>query len=271
MGHEISGEVAAAGEGVTHVSAGQPVAIEPVEVCRSCVYCYTGRAQLCPERKLLGTMLPGAFAGYILVPSHIVHPLPDGVDVEAGALVEPLAVSVHGLRQVALEFGERVVVLGAGSIGLLAVVAARALGAKEVFATARYPHQADMARARRDAVAQASDAVDSCSARWAARAGGRRDRRRRRKFERSDRAQSAAAFVTGHFLEPAAGQRDARRAQRRWPDRRHHVPSAAAPTSVALGITRRHADDMRGDAHRVAPRTSPAATNRRDKSQRSIK
>jgi threonine dehydrogenase-like Zn-dependent dehydrogenase len=146
MGHEIAGEVAAVGEGVTHVSSGQPVAIEPVEVCRSCAYCYTGREQLCPDRKFLGTMLPGAFAEYILVPSYIVHPLPDGVDFEAGSLVEPLAVTVHGLRQVALEFGERVVVLGSGTIGLMAIVAARALGAKEVLATARYPHQAEMAR-----------------------------------------------------------------------------------------------------------------------------
>jgi 2-desacetyl-2-hydroxyethyl bacteriochlorophyllide A dehydrogenase len=147
MGHEISGEVAALGEGVTHVSIGQPVAIEPVEVCRACNYCFTGREQLCPERKFLGTMLPGAFAEYIDIPAYIVHPLPDGVDFEAGALVEPLAVTVHGLRQVGLEFGERVAVLGSGTIGLMAIVAARALGASEVFATARYPHQAEMARA----------------------------------------------------------------------------------------------------------------------------
>jgi len=158
MGHEISGEVAAVGEGVTRVSAGQPVAIEPVEVCRACTYCYTGREQLCAERKFLGTMLPGAFADYILVPSYTVHPLPDGVNFEAGALVEPLAVTVHGLRQVALEFGERIVVLGSGTIGLMAIVAARALGAKEVLATARYPHQAEMARALGATfVAQAGD------------------------------------------------------------------------------------------------------------------
>jgi (R,R)-butanediol dehydrogenase/meso-butanediol dehydrogenase/diacetyl reductase len=147
MGHEISGEVAALGEGVGNVSVGQPVAIEPVEVCRLCNYCLTGREQLCPERKFLGTMLPGAFAEYIDVPAYIVHPLPEGVDFDAGALVEPLAVTVHGLRQVGLEFGERVLVLGSGTIGLMAQLAARALGASEVFATARYPHQAEMARA----------------------------------------------------------------------------------------------------------------------------
>ena len=147
MGHETSGEIAKIGEGVTGLSVGQPVAIEPVEVCRACHYCTTGREQLCPDRKFLGTMLPGAFADYISTPAYTAHPLPDNVDYEVGALVEPLAVSVHGLRTVHLQYGERVAVLGSGTIGLMAVVAARAMGASDVFATARYPHQAEMARA----------------------------------------------------------------------------------------------------------------------------
>jgi len=116
-------------------------------VCRDCNDCRTGNYQRCPDRKFLGTMLPGAFAEYIDVPAYIVHPLPDGLDFEVGALVEPLAVSVHGLRQVGLSFGERVLVLGAGTIGLMALVGARALGASDVFVTARYPHQAEAARA----------------------------------------------------------------------------------------------------------------------------
>jgi (R,R)-butanediol dehydrogenase/meso-butanediol dehydrogenase/diacetyl reductase len=149
MGHEFSGEVAGLGDGVTGLSTGQPVAIEPVEVCRGCEMCLTGREQLCPERKFLGTMLPGAFAEYIEVPAYIVHPLPAAVDFETGSLVEPLAVTVHGLRQVRLSFGERVVVLGSGTIGLMAIIAARAMGAKEVYATARYDHQAEMARSIR--------------------------------------------------------------------------------------------------------------------------
>jgi len=146
MGHEVAGEIAALGEGVSGLSAGQRVAIEPVEVCRACLYCTTGREQLCPERKFLGTMLPGAFAEYIDTPAYTAHPLPDHVDFEVGALVEPLAVSVHGLRTVKLEYGERVAVLGSGTIGLMALVGARAMGASDVFVTARYPHQAEMAR-----------------------------------------------------------------------------------------------------------------------------
>ena len=147
LGHEISGEIAAVGEGVDGLSAGQPVAIEPVEVCRECDFCRGGRQQLCPERKLMGTMTPGAFAEYIHVPAYIAHPLPSAIDFEVGALVEPLAVAVHGLRQVGLAKGERVAVLGSGTIGLMAVAAARALGAGDIFATARYQHQADAAQA----------------------------------------------------------------------------------------------------------------------------
>jgi 2-desacetyl-2-hydroxyethyl bacteriochlorophyllide A dehydrogenase len=147
MGHEIAGEVAALGEGVMGLTEGQAVAIEPVETCRDCAFCRSGRAQLCPERKLLGMMAPGGFAEYLHVPAYTVHPLPEGVDFEVGALVEPLAVAVHGLRQVDLQIGERVAVLGSGTIGLMALVAARALGAPAVFTTARYPHQAEAARA----------------------------------------------------------------------------------------------------------------------------
>lgn len=171
LGHEISGEVADVGEDVGGLSAGQHVAIEPVEVCRECNSCRTGNYQLCPDRKFLGTMLPGAFAEYLDVPAYIVHPLPDGVDFEVGALVEPLAVSVHGLRQVGLAYGERVLVLGAGTIGLMAIVGARALGASDVFVTARYAHQAAIARALGAAyVADSGDgAVDELTAAFAGR------------------------------------------------------------------------------------------------------
>jgi 2-desacetyl-2-hydroxyethyl bacteriochlorophyllide A dehydrogenase len=158
MGHEPAGEIAALGEGVTGFTVGQRVCIEPVEVCRACEFCAVGDYQLCPQRKFMGTMLPGAFAEYVDVPAYIVHPLPDGVDFEVGALVEPLAVAVHGLRRVGLRFGERVVVLGSGTIGLMAQIAARAMGASDLFATARYPHQQETARALgTDRVVEAND------------------------------------------------------------------------------------------------------------------
>lgn len=146
LGHEISGEVAAVGEGVAGLTRGQRVAIEPIESCQRCNLCLTGRHQICPEVKGLGLHVPGAFAEYIETAAYTVHPLPDAVDFEVGALLEPLAVAVHGLRQVSLSFGERVAILGSGTIGLMALVAARSLGASDVFTTARYEHQADAAR-----------------------------------------------------------------------------------------------------------------------------
>ena len=147
LGHEISGEVAATGEGVTGLSEGQRVAIEPVDVCRDCDYCHTGRSQLCPDRKLLGTVIPGGLSEYVHVPAYLVHPLPEVVDFEVGALIEPLAVAVHGLRIAGLTTGERVAILGSGTIGLVSVVAARAMGASGIFTTARHQHQADAAMA----------------------------------------------------------------------------------------------------------------------------
>jgi len=141
-GHEFAGEVAEVGEGVQGMAPGQRVLAEPLRTCRECSYCRTGKYEICSERVLLGTRAPGALAEYVTVAAYTLYPLPDSLDYELAALVEPLAVTVHGLHLVDLSFGERVVVLGSGSIGILATLAARALGAAEVVATFRYEHQA---------------------------------------------------------------------------------------------------------------------------------
>ena len=160
LGHEFAGEVAAVGEGVEGLSPGQPVAIEPVEVCRECDLCLTGRWQICSQARGYGLHLPGALAEYLLVQPYTVHPLPDGVDTEVGALLEPLSVAVHGLRQVGLSVGERVTILGSGTIGLMALVAAQAMGASDVFMTARYPHQREAAETLgADRVVEANEGV----------------------------------------------------------------------------------------------------------------
>ncbi|MBI2913347.1 MAG: zinc-binding dehydrogenase, partial [Chloroflexi bacterium] len=126
---------------------GQRVVVEPLRVCRECDYCRTGQYQLCSRRVLLGTFAPGGLAEYVAVPAYALYPLPDALDFELGALVEPLAVAVHGLHQVGLSVGERVLVLGSGSIGLMAVLAAKAAGAGEVIATYRHDHQGKAALA----------------------------------------------------------------------------------------------------------------------------
>jgi len=146
-GHEFAGEVVEPGEGVQGSSAGQRVVVEPLRVCRECAYCRTGQYQICSRRVLLGTFAPGGLAEYVVVPAYTLLPLPDAFDFQLGALVEPLAVAVHGLHQVGLSVGERVLVLGSGSIGLMAVLAARAAGAGEVVATYRHDHQGEAALA----------------------------------------------------------------------------------------------------------------------------
>jgi 2-desacetyl-2-hydroxyethyl bacteriochlorophyllide A dehydrogenase len=145
LGHEVAGEVEQPGEGVTGFSKGDRVALELFTVCLTCVQCRSGQYQLCTSRKANGINAPGGLREYMVLPSYALYPLPDAVDFELGALVEPLAVNVHGLRLVDVRFGDRVAVLGAGTIGLLAIAAARAMGATEVAVSARHPHQKEMA------------------------------------------------------------------------------------------------------------------------------
>ena len=145
-GHEISGEVYEVGQAVD-LRPGDRIAVEPLVVCRECVYCRTGDYQLCQHFRILGAMVDGGFAEYVRIPAYAAFPLPAGVDCEVGALTEPLAVTVHAARLAPVRLGHRVLVLGAGTIGLLVVAAARAAGASEVWITARHAHQARAASA----------------------------------------------------------------------------------------------------------------------------
>jgi len=140
-GHEISGEVADVGEGVSRVRPGDRVAVEPLVVCRDCWACRTGDYQLCRTLRIAGTMVDGGFAEYLRMPAYALFHLPAAVDFEVGALAEPLAVCTHAMRLANVRLGDRVLVLGAGTIGLLSVAAARAAGATEVWITARHPQQ----------------------------------------------------------------------------------------------------------------------------------
>jgi 2-desacetyl-2-hydroxyethyl bacteriochlorophyllide A dehydrogenase len=147
LGHECAGEVEALGEGVAGFAKGDRVALELFDVCLKCVQCRSGNYHLCPGRKANGLNIPGGLREYMAVPLYALYKLPPEVDCELGALVEPLAVAAHGLRLVDLRFGDRVAVLGAGTIGLMAIAAAKAMGATYIAATARHPHQKAMAEA----------------------------------------------------------------------------------------------------------------------------
>ena len=145
-GHEVAGEIEAVGTGVDASLVGRRVAVETIghgRACSTCWYCRMGQFRQCLNK---ASVEGGGFAEYIKRKAIGCYPLPDRMSWAAGALVEPLAVSVHGVRRGGMKHDETVVVLGAGTIGLTAVAAARALGAGKIFVTARHPQQAAMAK-----------------------------------------------------------------------------------------------------------------------------
>ncbi|MGP3770332.1 NAD(P)-dependent alcohol dehydrogenase [Streptomyces sp. SDT5-1] len=127
LGHEPAGHTVGDADGLP---AGTPVAIEPAHPCGRCALCRAGRYNLCPQGTCFGSPpTDGALTELVAVPRDFVHPLPDGMDVKLGALVEPLAVAVHAVRRAAVEPGQRVLVTGAGPIGVLVAQVAAACGA----------------------------------------------------------------------------------------------------------------------------------------------
>jgi L-iditol 2-dehydrogenase len=131
MGHEVSGVVAELGEGVDHSWRGARVATETYfSTCGRCGHCRSGRTNLCPERRSIGTHVDGAFAPRLVVPAANLHRLPDWLDGQAAALCEPLACVCHSLLEPepAVRAGDDVLVTGPGPVGLLAAQVARALG-----------------------------------------------------------------------------------------------------------------------------------------------
>lgn len=134
IGHEFSGRVSEVGEEVTRLVVGDPVAVHPNIPCHNYVYCADGEYNRYNDTFAIGLQTgAGGFAESAFVPAQQVHVLPDGVDVWEGALVEPFAVGLHAVRRLGMRAGDTVTIFGCGSIGLTALRAARAAGAKEVF------------------------------------------------------------------------------------------------------------------------------------------
>ncbi len=144
-GHEIAGVIERVGDGVM-LPTGKLVAVEPLHGCGLCRYCTVGLRNLCPENRLFGFTARGGMAEYVTLPADTLYELPSGLPSHIAALTEPLAVCVRGLRLARLDVQARVAILGAGSIGLLSILCARAAGAGEVLITARHPHQQELAR-----------------------------------------------------------------------------------------------------------------------------
>ncbi|KAI0405884.1 GroES-like protein [Xylaria palmicola] len=133
LGHESAATVVRVGAAVTALRAGDRVALEPGYPCRRCPRCLAGRYNLCPDMRFAATPpYDGTLTGFWAAPADFCYRLPDGVSLREGALIEPLAVAVHIVRQAAVAPGQSVVVMGAGPVGLLCAAVARAFGASVV-------------------------------------------------------------------------------------------------------------------------------------------
>jgi threonine dehydrogenase-like Zn-dependent dehydrogenase len=115
--------------------------IQPVVGCGVCRWCQSGRPNICPRRQLIGAHRPGAFAEYVTVPARVVYHLPDSLSDLDGALVEPLGNAMHMLDLAGRIVYRDVVILGAGTLGLLTAAAARLAGARHVVVTDTQAHR----------------------------------------------------------------------------------------------------------------------------------
>ncbi|GAC1456095.1 MAG: alcohol dehydrogenase catalytic domain-containing protein [Candidatus Limnocylindrales bacterium] len=146
MGHEFAGVVTAIGAGVDASWSGRRVTVNPLLSCGSCASCRNGNRNVCERRQLIGLHRPGGFGALVAVPATTLVALPDGLDARLAALAEPLANGVHAVRLATLRgVPDRAIVLGAGTIGLAALQAARAAGIAQV--TVAEPHAGRRAQA----------------------------------------------------------------------------------------------------------------------------
>ena len=139
----MAGRLAAIGRDVSGLALGQRVAAFPAIGCGRCEACAVGNWILCPAAE----RITGGFGQYVAIPAAAAVPLDDSLSAADGALVEPLTVSLYGVSMAMLQPGDRVLVLGAGTIALTAIYWARRLGAGRIVAMSRSPRRADMALA----------------------------------------------------------------------------------------------------------------------------
>jgi L-iditol 2-dehydrogenase len=140
LGHEFAGAVEAVGESVTRVRYGDRVAVDPAQPCTTCELCRRGHPNLCTNLHFCG-LYPdhGCFCEQIVVPETSCIELPDSMDAETGALLEPLGVALHAVALSKGAVGDSAAIIGAGPIGLLILQAAKAAGMGPIFVVEQLP------------------------------------------------------------------------------------------------------------------------------------
>jgi len=131
MGHELIGEVTAAAPGAEAL-VGRRVAVNPQVPCGACLACRSGSENICQHRQLVGGSRPGGFGEFVAVPARCVHVIDEELDADVAVLAEPVATCIHAFRLSPVALPGTVVVLGAGTIGTLACIVARLLGAGRI-------------------------------------------------------------------------------------------------------------------------------------------
>jgi L-iditol 2-dehydrogenase len=138
LGHEFTGVVETIGEGVDPQFLGIRVVCEPhAGACLTCFLCRRGHLELCSAKRSPGWGIDGAFASHVVVPSWLLHRIPDALPDLVAVLAEPMAVVMTAFRRSHLAAGDHVLVIGPGPVGLLAALAARACGASDVVVVGR--------------------------------------------------------------------------------------------------------------------------------------
>src|SRR5690348_16554313 len=146
MGHEATGDVVEVGPETRRFDGGERVVLRSILACGICDRCRHGQPNICLDRRGLGMHLQGAYADRIVVPELLALALPDALGYEVGSLVEPLAVAMHAVAITPFERLDDVLIVGAGPIGLLTLLAVRLRGARTVIVTDRDPHRLEVAR-----------------------------------------------------------------------------------------------------------------------------
>ena len=144
-GHEISGIVEKTSAGVTNVIKGDSVVVEPLISCGTCYPCRIGKYNCCVNLRVIGAHVDGGFADYIKVPAHLVHKIPSVMSFDMAATCEPYSIGYHSTHRAQITASDKVLILGAGAIGLTAIDFAKLAGA-EVYVAEISPFRQNMAR-----------------------------------------------------------------------------------------------------------------------------